>query len=879
MAERIAATLVDRYRIERELGAGGMATVYLAEDVRHHRKVALKVLHPELSAVLGPERFLKEIELTASLQHPHILPLFDSGSADGQLFYVMPFVEGETLRTRLERERQLPIADVLRIAREVADALQYAHGRGVIHRDIKPENVLLQGGHALVVDFGIALAVTQIAGSRLTDSGISLGTPHYMAPEQAMGEKAIDARADVYALGAVTYEMLAGEPPFTGPTAQAIVGKVMNTEPPAVTSLRASVPASLAAAVHTALQKLPADRFPTAESFAEALTAGGPFGRHGAVTGARPARRGVRRWLAPIALVAAGSALGWIARSTSPRAGPATPVSHHSILLPEGTIFSTYPRPWGLALSPDGGTIVYSASVGPDQQRLYVKRPGNLDAQAMAGTEGGVHPFFSSDGMWVAFFADRALKKVSMVSGSVEVIARLDEATGAGSPGSWGEDGTLLFGQVGDIPTIGIASVSATGGAVTILTRPDHAQGEARHVAPQRLPGTETLLYTVVNGARRPRVMARPLRGGAPKLVLDRARGARYLGNGRLIYEIEGELFTARFDVNTLVVSEPIRVLGGVIRHPNSSGWAAAGAVLVYRPAVSRVLVWVRRDGLRTRLALPPKDYSTPKLSPAGDRVAVAAADRDRSDVWIGDLRREVMMKASSDGQTVGGVWTPDGERLTVSRTNGSRFDLYSLRADGSGGSDSLFANGALLWPAAWTRDSRTLVVMQGDSLGGDLWVLDPADRRSLRPLVRTPAGEWGGRLSSDERWLAYFSDVSGRYELYVTAFPDGGRRWQVSREGASEAVWSRDGRELFFRNGDQLFAVPIKAGATFDWDPPRVLFEGSYHRGGGPGSVQYDVSPDGTRFLMIEDAAAAAPRFNVVQGWDRVAAAGVVMP
>src|SRR5687767_5734057 len=268
---RLGAAVSDRYRIERELGTGGMATVYLAEDVRRRRRVALKVLHPELSAVLGPERFLKEIELTASLQHPHILPLFDSGSADGQLFYVMPFIDGETLRTRLERERQLPVADALRIAREVADALQYAHDRNVVHRDIKPENILLQGGHALVADFGIALAVQQAGGQRMTQTGLSLGTPQYMAPEQAMGDKNVDARADIYALGAVTYEMLAGEPPFTGPTAQAIVAKVITEKPAAVARVRDSVPAHVDAAITQALSKLPADRPSTPREFASAL--------------------------------------------------------------------------------------------------------------------------------------------------------------------------------------------------------------------------------------------------------------------------------------------------------------------------------------------------------------------------------------------------------------------------------------------------------------------------------------------------------------------------------------------------------------------------------------------------------------------------------
>jgi serine/threonine protein kinase len=268
---RLAPALSDRYRIERELGAGGMATVYLADDLRHGRKVAIKLLHAELSAVLGPERFLAEIKTTAALQHPHVLPLFDSGSADGLLYYVMPFVEGETLRHRLERERQLPVGDAVRIASEAADALEYAHQHGIVHRDIKPENILLQGGHASVADFGIALAVAQAGGNRLTQTGLSLGTPQYMAPEQAMGEKHVDARADVYALGAVTYEMLAGVPPFTGPTAQAIVAKVITERPRFLRELRDTVPGHVAAAVHSALEKLPADRPPTAAAFARML--------------------------------------------------------------------------------------------------------------------------------------------------------------------------------------------------------------------------------------------------------------------------------------------------------------------------------------------------------------------------------------------------------------------------------------------------------------------------------------------------------------------------------------------------------------------------------------------------------------------------------
>ena len=268
---RLQSALADRYRLDREVGAGGMATVYLAEDVRHDRRVALKVLRPELAAVIGAERFLAEIKLTANLQHPHILPLFDSGEADGYLFYVMPFIQGETLRDRLNREKQLPVADAIRITTEVASALDYAHRHGVIHRDIKPENILLHDGQALVADFGIALAASKAGGSRMTETGMSLGTPHYMSPEQAMGEREITARSDVYALGAVLYEMLSAEPPFTGATAQAVVARVVTESPRPLLPQRHTIPRHVEAAVMTALEKLPADRFATAAEFADAL--------------------------------------------------------------------------------------------------------------------------------------------------------------------------------------------------------------------------------------------------------------------------------------------------------------------------------------------------------------------------------------------------------------------------------------------------------------------------------------------------------------------------------------------------------------------------------------------------------------------------------
>src|SRR3954466_8955385 len=366
---RLAAALADRYRIERELGQGGMATVYLAQDLRHHRQVAIKLMRPELSAVIGAERFLSEIRTTANLQHPHILPLFDSGEVDGVLYYAMPFVEGESLRDRLSREKQLPVPDAVRIATEVAAALDYAHRHGVIHRDIKPENILLHDGSALVADFGIALAVSG-AGNRMTETGMSLGTPHYMSPEQAMGEREITARSDVYALGCVTYEMLTGDPPFIGSTAQAIIAKVMTDKPASIRRLRERVPEEVDEAVLTALEKLPADRFATAAEFAAALDGRGGATIRSASTSSRLRPR-APLFLRPAALVAGAltlAGLGVLAGTLV--AGRRTPAS---VTFLQRTFRSE--AIYNARFAPDGRTIVYSSAAETTAPEVFIVRP------------------------------------------------------------------------------------------------------------------------------------------------------------------------------------------------------------------------------------------------------------------------------------------------------------------------------------------------------------------------------------------------------------------------------------------------------------------------------------------------------------------------
>ncbi len=409
--DRLTGALADRSAIQEELGAGGMATVYLAEDLKHHRKVAVKVLRPELAAILGAERFLKEIEVTANLQHPHILPLFDSGEAGGEggrgmprpfLYYVMPYNEGETLRDKLNREKQLAVEETIEIAKSVAGALSFAHASGVIHRDIKPENILLQNGQPVVADFGIALAVTAAGGTRLTETGLSLGTPQYMSPEQATGDR-VDARSDIYSLGALLYEMLVGEPPHVGNSVQVILAKVISETPTPIRVLRELVPVNVDAAVRKALSKVAADRFATATQFVEAIT--NPSFALPTETPAVPARLAspALKYVWPVAfgIVSLLAAWGWLKTAAGPAGAPQ--VTRLVLPLLEGrSLAVTGGQTKPMDISPDGSRLVYVAEQGRET-RLYLQNLGESEARALPGTEGAVQPFFSPDGEWVGF--------------------------------------------------------------------------------------------------------------------------------------------------------------------------------------------------------------------------------------------------------------------------------------------------------------------------------------------------------------------------------------------------------------------------------------------------------------------------------------------
>jgi len=874
---RLSAALADRYTIERELGAGGMATVYLAEDLKHKRRVALKVLKPELAAVLGAERFVQEITTTAALQHPHILPLFDSGTADGFLYYVMPFIEGETLRAKLNRETQLGIEEAVRITTQVADALDYAHRHGVIHRDIKPENILLHDGRPMVADFGIALALSAAAGGRMTETGLSLGTPHYMSPEQATAEKELTNRSDIYSLGSVLYEMLAGSPPHVGSSAQQIIMKIVTDEARPVTELRKSVPPNVAAAVAKALEKLPADRFESARAFAEAL--GDPqftaAGRHQATRSAvarAPAtsRRRIYALLALNAALLAAALIGWL------RPVPAAVTSRQHVVLWQHSLGHQLDP--GIereanqaAIAPDGSSIVYTDSSG-GAFHLMRKRRNESAATPMAGTEGALSPFFSPDGRWIGYrTVDGKLRKVPVDGGGSITLAQDGDHTY--SAAAWLDDGTIVY---AGRPYV-LSRIPAAGGTSRpARTAPSRASQTILTISP--LPGSQGFLYTDCRGncAIESAVYVFDFRADSGRPLVANAAGAWYSLTGHLLYtDRSGGLYAAGFDLDRLeLTTGPVPVIDDVV--PASFTMSTSGTVLYSTTAGGRApsdLVWVSRDGSAVPLDSNWRgDFQYPALSPDGQSLAVSVAD-GTTQLWIrrsDGTRQKLTQEGTVNWRP---AWTPDGRSVAFAsnRSGGGNrddFDLLLMLVDGSAPAELLLDHAFGVWEGEFSRDGRWLVVrsdeaannanIRGRRLAGDT---------TLVPLLVDSTETLQIALSPDGRWIAYTGDATGRREIYVAPFPGITSPRLVSRNGGIEPRWAHSGRELFYKSGDGFMSVAITPGSTLTLGSPRRLFSVAPYRL-ARNRQQYDVAPDDRHFVMIRDLAGSARDLVYVENW-----------
>ncbi|MEO7367263.1 MAG: protein kinase, partial [Gemmatimonadaceae bacterium] len=639
-------SLADRYDIKREIGAGGMATVYLAQDLRHDRPVALKLLNPELGAVLGEERFLSEIRVTANLQHPNLLPLFDSGAADGLLYYVMPFVDGETLRARITREKQLPVDEAIRITVAIANALDYAHSHGVIHRDLKPENILLQAGQPVIADFGIALAVSKAGGNRITQTGLSLGTPQYMSPEQATGDRVIDGRSDIYSLGAVAYEMLTGEPPHTGSTSQAIIARMLTERPRPMRTSRPSIPEHVEYAVQRALEKLPADRFATAHDFAQALLGHSTGGTTGLYSSARAihglsARSGWKSRLRdPVTAVLAAVAIAAIAFALLHK--PAQQTAMRAVRFVMNSSDSVRPFdnfPWPAAVSPDGGTVVF-ASAGTAGVQLYSLRTDQLEPRLIPGSVGGSQVLFSPDGEWVLFEAGGSLKKVRLDGSAPITITSAASNNGA----DWTIKDEILIGSEGTIH--GLSKVSAAGGELVEFSKPESSNGESNYLWPIASPDGKNVVFTRWKGSLASADLATvPSDGGdvvpvgvkgiRPLAVFDRT--LVYLREDAVVMAIHLDRTLRRGEGSPLPVLDPVNVLAG--NNGNSGIFVSRdGALITSRGGTNSQLAWVAKDGSASVITSESKRYSHPRLSPDGSRIAVTVTDAGKSAVWIYDM-------------------------------------------------------------------------------------------------------------------------------------------------------------------------------------------------------------------------------------------------
>jgi eukaryotic-like serine/threonine-protein kinase len=866
------------YEILALAGKGGMGEVYRARDTRLGRDVAIKVLPEDLLQNSDlRERFDREARAVSSLNHPHICTLYDVGRQNNADYLVMEFLEGQTLAQRLTKG-PLPLDQVLRCAIEVAGAICHAHRRGVIHRDLKPGNIMLTKASAKVLDFG--LAKIYFAGSllgadqttialkdNLTEKGIILGTLQYMAPEQLQGVDA-DPRTDIFAFGAVLYEMATCKKAFEGKTPASVIGAILHTEPPSLSSLQPMATPALDRVVKKCLAKDVDKRWQSMGDLYDELEWIGDGGSQaGGATAQTPRSRRMLALCAAVAVAAAlaGVLAGWYMKSASRPA-----VSHVTIMLPAGQRLVALDQP-ALAISPEGKNLVYVAARGATQQ-LFLRPLAGLESKPIAETEGAVAPFFSPDGQWLGFFADGKLKKVSLNGGAAVTLANAPNPGGA----SWSDQGILALQPVA-AAALGLQQVSEEGGSMRALTRVE--KGESIHRWPEFLPGGRGLLFTASatftawNNAQ----IAVQLPGGERRNLAHGSQ-PRYAPTGHLLYAQSGTLMAAPFDARRLALRGAAAPVVEGVMQSTASGAAqysvSSTGTLVYLAdgaagSLSR-LVWVDRNGEEQLLPAAARSYQFPRVSPDGSRVVVGIAEQEMQ-VWVYALSRDTLTRLTFEGNVNGTpIWSPDGKRVAFDSNQAGPDNLFWRDSDGSVGMERLTTSDYTHAPNSFSPDGQLLAFVEvTPQTGRDIWILRLSDRKA-KPFLKTQYEETAPRFSPDGRWLAYSSDESGRREIYVRPYPGPGGKWQISTEGGQEPVWNPNGRELFYRNASGVMAADLETKPGFSARKAKVLFEGPYLQTSGS-FPYYDVSPDGRRFLMlkpVESQASTAKEINVVLNW-----------
>ena len=874
---------ISHYKVLEKIGEGGMGVVYRAHDTKLNRDVALKILPQQFasdSQRMG--RFQREAEVLASLDHPNIGQIYGIEEAGQTKALVLQLIEGPTLADRIA-QGPIPVEDALKIALQMAEGLEAAHEKGVIHRDLKPANIkITPEGQVKILDFGLAKALegempaTDLSQSptlthAATQAGVILGTAAYMSPEQARGENA-DQRADVWAFGVVLFEMLTGHRTFEGRTVSDVLAAVLATEPQ-WDSLADNLHPRLRLLLERCLSKEPRDRYtgvgdPRVDIQTVLADPGGVLAQPVAEVAQAPQRR-ILPWVLAVLLgaVTAGVAVWSVMSPAPPR------LARFAISEPPNVNLVTGSTP-SVTISPDGTRIVY---VGPGSQ-LYVRAVDQLDAVELRGGV-GINPFISPDGNWVGFrgrTSDDTLKKVSIHGGPPVVLS---EGLGGIAGASWGADDSIIFGTVN---ANGLFRVSAAGGeereALTNLE-----EGESAHRWPEILPGGRTVLFTVEKGqgdANR-EIAALNLETGERKLLIPGGSNPHYAATGHIVYGADGTLRAVPFDLDALEVKgDPVPVLEGVVTQIRGDAhFSLAGdGTLVYVPGtggvgVQQTFVWVDREGREEPVAAEPRAYQEFSLSPDGTKIAVRVNEPDNNDVWIYDLVRDTQMRLTFDPATeMFPIWTPDGQRVMF----GSAGTPLSWKAaDGTGEVVTLLESPNNQFPQAFSPDGTALIFEDRNSPGRDLGMLSLEGERISTLLLETEFSERNAALSPDGRWMAYQSDESGQFEVYVRPFPDVNEgRWQVSSGGGEWPLWSPDGRELFYAGSGSMMVVPIETEPTFTQGTVDLLFDlDPYVKPSGLANRRIDISPEGDRFLMLKtgggsDEDAETTSIIIVQNW-----------